>query len=47
MKFFYKTSENRLSPFIALGNDHSCHSMQLLQAMNSVQTTDERNANGL
>ena len=34
MKFNYKTSAKRLSPLIALDNDHSCRSMQLLQAMN-------------
>ena len=47
MEFFYKTSAKRLSPLIALGNDHSCHSMQLLQATSSDQKANERNAQGL
>ena len=37
MEFIYKTSAKRLSLLIALGNDHSRHSMKLLQATNATR----------
>ena len=43
----YKTSEKRLSPLIALGNDHSCRSMLRVKATSSDHKASERNAQGL